>query len=284
MISMSAANRPIEYLQIDTDHWTKHDAQIIVEAPVSLTVNGEIWLTFMCTPIEVEALALGFLYNEGLIRSMEEVASVRVCASGDNVDVWLHHSVEQPKRWRRTSGCTGGMTAVEDNFAEEMPANPSIINNGWALSPRQISRTVEALLESQDLYRQSGGVHTSVLIDGQDVKVIGEDIGRHNTLDKIAGRCLMDAVHFQHRIIVTTGRISSEMIQKANRLGASLVVSRTSPSSLSIELAQRWGITLIGYARKNRFRVYTHPQRIIQNEIRLQDEPQTTQPEHPSSG
>lgn len=282
---MTEASRPIEYIQIEADHWTKHDAQIIVETPVSLTVNGEIWLTFMCTPTDLEALALGFLYNEGLIKFMDEVASVRVCASGDNVDVWLHHSAEQPKRWRRTSGCTGGMTAVEENpAAEDVPAGPSVISNGWALTPRQISGLVEALLESQDLYRQSGGVHTSVLSDGQNVKVIGEDIGRHNTLDKIAGRCLLDAIQLQHRILVTTGRISSEMVQKAYRLGASVVVSRTSPSSLSIDLAQRWGITLIGYARKNRFRVYTHPQRIIQNEIRQQNEPQTTPSEYSSSG
>jgi FdhD protein len=282
---MNTANQPIEYIQIEPDRWTKQEAHIIVETPVSLTVNGEIWLTFMCTPVDLEALALGFLYNEGLIKSIEDVASVRLCASGDNVDVWLHHSVEQPRRWRRTSGCTGGVTAIEENT---LPATseeqPEIIVNGSGLTPGQISTLVEALFESQELYRQSGGVHTSALSDGQKIIVIGEDIGRHNTLVKIAGRCLLEPVETQRRILLTTGRISSEMIQKANRLGASVVISRTSPSSLSINLAQRWGITLIGYARRNRFRVYTHPQRIIKNEIHEQTEIQTTQPRHPPTG
>jgi FdhD protein len=282
---MIAANQPIKYIQIDSDHWSEHDAQIIVETPVSLTVNGEVWLSFMCTPIDLEALALGFLFNESLIESMAEVASVRVCAAGDNVDVWLHHSVEQPQRWRRTSGCTGGVTAVEENPKEDDPVAPlPIMTNGSGLQPRQISALIELLFESQDLYRQSGGVHTSALTDGQNIYAVCEDIGRHNTLDKIAGRCLMESIEMQRRILVTTGRISSEMIQKAKRLGASVVISRTSPSSLSIELAQRWGITLIGYARRNRFRVYTHPQRISQNEIRKQNEPQTTQPKYPPFG
>jgi FdhD protein len=230
-------------------------------------------------------LALGFIYNEGLIKSIDDIASVRVCASGDNIDVWLHHSVEQPSRWRRTSGCTGGMTAVEENtHPDDKEESQKIIVNGSGLMPGQISALIEALFESQDLYRQSGGVHTSALSDGQKIFAVGEDIGRHNTLDKIAGRCLLEPVEIQRRIILTTGRISSEMIQKANRLGASVVISRTSPSSLSIDLAQRWGITLIGYARRNRFRVYTHPQRILKNENNPQTEIQTTQPKHPPTG
>jgi FdhD protein len=274
---MNTANKPIEYIQIEPDRWIKHEAQIIVEAPVSLTVNGEVWLTFMCTPVDLESLALGFLYNEGLITSIDEVASVRLCASSDNVDVWLHHSVEKPRQWRRTSGCTGGVTAIEeDTLPATLEEQPEIIVNGSGLTPEQISTLIEALFESQELYRQSGGVHTSALSDGQKICVVGEDIGRHNTLDKIAGRILLEPVEIRRRILLTTGRISSEMIQKANRMGASVVISRTSPSSLSIQLAQRWGITLIGYARRNRFRVYTHPQRIIKNEIEPQTELQTT--------
>jgi FdhD protein len=281
---MIAANQPIQYIQIEPDQWTKHDAHIIVETPVSLTVNGELLLTFMCTPIDLEALALGFLFNEGLIHSMSEVASVRLCPTGDNVDVWLHHSVDQPIRWRRTSGCTGGITSVEESSPESAIVSAPVTTNGAGLTFHQIGALLEQLFDSQDLYRQSGGVHTSALTDGEKIYAVCEDIGRHNTLDKIAGRILMDSIELQHRILVTTGRISSEMIQKANRLGASVVISRTSPSSLSIEMAQRWGITLIGYARRNRFRVYTHPQRIIENEIFKQNEPPPPQSSYPPPG
>lgn len=281
---MSRANKPIDYIQVELDRWVKQDSQIIVEAPVSLTVNGEVWLSFMCTPVDLEALALGFLYNEGVIESLDDVASVHVCASGDNVDIWLHRSVEQPRRWRRTSGCTGGVTAVEDDQALETSEIQDAPTNGTTLTPQQISDLIETLFESQDLYRQSGGVHASVLTDGSEVQIVGEDIGRHNTLDKIAGRLLINPVEMRRRILLTTGRISSEMIQKARRLGAAVVISRTSPSSLSIELARQWEITLIGYARRNRFRVYTHPQRILKNENHPQGELQTTQANHSPTG
>ncbi len=254
---MKPANMPIQYHQVTPNRWEAIQAEVIVETPVSLTVNGEVWLTFMCTPVDLEAMAVGFLYNEGLISSKEEIVQARLCASGDNVDIWLNHSLEKPAQWRRTSGCTGGVTAVEETL------RAPVILNGAALSPGQIGRLIHQLFEAQLLYRASGGVHTSALSDGERLAVVAEDIGRHNTLDKIAGRCLMEDVHLPHRVLLTTGRISSEMLQKAARMNAAIVISRTSPSSLSIELAEAYGITLIGYARRDRFNVYTHPARIV---------------------
>ncbi len=118
---MKLAKLPITYIQASPDHWTSIDSEVIVEAPVSLTVNGEVWLTFMCTPIDLEAMAVGFLYNEGVISSMAEIASVFLCATGDNVDVWIDHAVDKPDKWRRTSGCTGGFTAV-DETSRRIPA------------------------------------------------------------------------------------------------------------------------------------------------------------------
>lgn len=254
---MKHAKLAITYTQAAPEHWTSHEGEIIVEAPVSLTVNGEVWLTFMCTPVDLEAMAIGFLYNEGVISSMEEVASVFLCATGDNVDVWLHYAAEKPEKWRRTSGCTGGFTAVEEGAAIYPPVN------GVVLAASNVTGLIAQLFEAQQLYRESGGVHTSGLSDGQRIVFVAEDIGRHNTLDKLAGRYLIEGLHLQRKVILTTGRISSEMLQKSARIGAGILVSRTSPSSLSIETAERLGITLIGYARRNRFNIYTHPERII---------------------
>ncbi len=245
-----------EYWQYGPGGVHKQNGDVIVETPVSLTVNGDVWLTFMCTPVDLEPMAVGFLYNEGVITTQNEIADVRLCASGDNVDVWLHHSVEKPDRWRRTSGCTGGVTSVEmEDSTVYDSALPSV-----AMPASQVGHLMELLLQSQTLYRASGGVHTSALSDGEKLVIITEDIGRHNTLDKIAGRLLLEQTPLNRRVIITTGRISSEMLQKSRRMGVSVVISRTSPSSLSIELAKRHAIALIGYARRDRFTLYSHPE------------------------
>lgn len=255
---MITPQKAIHYERYEFRKWKPFDAETIVESPVSLTVNGEVWLTFMCTPVHLEAMSVGFLYNEGIIESMEEVEDVRVCEHGDNVDVWLNRSVDQPQSWRRTSGCTGGVTAV-DALAR---VDVSFDGDRTEVPPEAIGHMVESLVQSQKLYRATGGVHTSVLGDGEQIVFVAEDIGRHNTLDKIAGLCLMNNVWPERRILLTTGRISSEMLQKAARLKAPILISRTSPSSLSIEMAERYGITLIGYARRDRFNVYSNAQRV----------------------
>jgi len=255
---MITPQKAIHYERYEFKKWKPYDAETIVESPVSLTVNGEVWLTFMCTPVNLEAMSVGFLYNEGIIESMEEVEDVRVCEHGDNVDVWLNRSVDQPQSWRRTSGCTGGVTAV-DALAR---VDVSFTGDQLKVTPEAIGRLVESLFESQELYRETGGVHTSALSDGEKIVFAAEDIGRHNTLDKIAGLCLMNNTWPEIRILMTTGRISSEMLQKAARLKAPILISRTSPSSLSIEMAERYGITLIGYARRDRFNVYSNSQRV----------------------
>ena len=259
---MIKTNQTIQYYQVTQNDWKSHQAEIIIEIPVSLTVNGEVWLTLMCTPIDLEAMAIGFLFNEGVINQYEEVASVRVCPTGDNVDVWLKHSAQKPESWRRTSGCTGGVTSIKAESDHPQIA----LTNGGALTPKQVQQLIVKLFDSQELYRLSGGVHTSALSDGENIIITAEDIGRHNTLDKLAGRFILDEIDLPRRIILTTGRISSDMLQKSARLGATFVVSRTSPSSMSISFAEKWGITLIGYARRNGFRIYTHPERILQTE------------------
>jgi FdhD protein len=248
----------VHYDRFEHQKWTSFDSGTIVETPVSLTINGEAWVTFMCTPTDLEAMAIGFLFNEGVIESMAEVADVRLCEHGDNVDVWINHATQQPRSWRRTSGCTGGVTAVDMLAVPDVKFAPGQPR----LEPQEVGLLIDLLLESQELYRETGGVHTSMLTDGRRVVMTAEDIGRHNTLDKIAGLCMQQNAWPETRILITTGRISSEMLQKAARLQAPIIMSRTSPSSLSIEMAQRYGITLIGYARRQRFNVYSNPQRV----------------------
>jgi len=252
----------------------KNLTPVISEQPVSITVNGDIWVTLMCTPLQLEALAVGFLFNEGVIQDFSAVESIRICPTVDNVDIWLGFSVQKPSAWYRTSGCAGGQTSVAVEAAEldsddtwEKENGFSLPPDNFRLSPRQVIQLTSALFESQEVYKQTGGVHTSALSDGEKILLASEDVGRHNTLDKIAGRCLIENIAPSHKVLLTTGRISSEMLQKTSRLKAPVIISRTAPTSLSIQLAQKRNITLIGYARRNQFNVYSHPERIEVDKI-----------------
>jgi FdhD protein len=231
---------------------------IAIESPVSLTVNGKIWLTFQCTPEDLEQLAVGFLFNEGFVRKFEEIASIHVCDQKDNVDIWLYHEAVKPETWRRTSGCHGGTTTIDlDQDKIEPVLDPSPMHIDQLLS------LITFFLDNQPPHSETGGVHTSAIADGEKILFYQDDIGRHNTIDKIAGRLLMEGITPKLPIILTTGRVSSDMMQKAIRLRTPYVISMRSTSSDSIRLANDWGITLLCGARKMRVNAYTHPERII---------------------
>ena len=244
-------------LKFQSGEWKTTSTRVVHEASVSLTVNGEVWLTLMCSPIDLEYLAVGFIANEGLIHSGAEIASVRACPSGDNVDIWLTHSVERPQHWRRTSGCSSGMTST--SLAAQRPFLPV----EHPLPPEAILDLMGQLYRSQTLYRETGGVHTSAISDGKTILLLAEDVGRHNTLDKLAGLMLLNPIKADPLVLLTTGRISSEMLQKAARSGVCIVASRSSPTGLSIELAESWNITLVGYVRTDQLTIYTHPENLI---------------------
>ncbi|MBT3669163.1 MAG: formate dehydrogenase accessory sulfurtransferase FdhD [Chloroflexi bacterium] len=229
---------------------------VIVEQPVTLYVNGKSWLTFMCTPKDLKELAAGFLFNEGVIQSKTEIKVIEVGKNDQHIDIWLNRTIDEPKNWRRTSGCAGGYTSA---IIEEIePVELSSIN----ISADQILELFRILLQNQESYKEVGGVHSSALSDGKSLIYIPEDVGRHNTIDKISGKILLDDIEISPIILLTTGRLSSEMIQKAARMKSSIVVSRTSPTTLSIEIAESLGVTVIGYARGKKLTVYTYPERI----------------------
>ena len=106
-------------------------------------------------------------------------------------------------------------------------------------------------------------MHTSALSDGAELVAIAEDVGRHNTVDKLRGTCLIEGIDPHGLILLCTGRISSEMINKAARMGCPVVASRTSPTSMSVRLARDWNITLVGYVRRDSMNVYAHPERLM---------------------
>ena len=241
-------------IQYTQSGWQPLEIAIIDEAEIGLSVNGEAWLSFLCTPFQLEALMLGFLFNEGVIDSAEEVELIQVCEDQTHVDIWLKHAARKPAHWVRTSGCGEGASAASS------PALP--IHSSLRLDPQELLNCMEQLFQGQALYQQTRGLHCSALSDGSQVKQIAEDLGRHNTLDKLAGLMLLEPVDCSPRIVLTTGRVSTEMVQKAARLQAEAIISRTSPTRRSATLAEALGLVLIGYARRDQMNIYAHAERL----------------------
>ncbi len=232
-------------------------ADIAIETEVGLSVNGEAWLSFRCSPENLEALAVGYLYNEGFIQTKGEVASVRVCEQGDQIDVWLNQTVQKPETWSRTSGCQGGSTQSGQN---DILALPEGLNYPVSVILAQIDYFLSELHKPD--YPQRG-VHSTMLFDNMEVKSVSNDIGRHNTLDKIAGDFLLRQFELSEPVVITTGRISSEMVSKAARMSIPLAISLHSVSDLAAMAAERAGLTLVGHARRSQIDIYTHSERIL---------------------
>lgn len=248
---------PWTYTHWDGGKPSAVDGAVIDEALVRIHVNGRELATFMCTPKDLDLLALGFMRSEGLITGMQDVRRVIPCPSGTCVDVWLHNSeFEPPVRPIVTSGCGGGITF--DDLSQRVPA----LQSRRQVTPRQISVGMRQLLVAAELYRETRGVHTSALSDGEELIVLAEDVGRHNTIDKLWGACLLRGIDPSGQFLFASGRISSEMLNKAAKMRVPVVASRTSPTSLSVRLAREWDIALVGYARAQSFNVYAGEWRI----------------------
>jgi len=279
-------NTPIlelPYIEWDGTRAVNVVRPVIAETPWVVYLDGRELLTMMCSPTRLHCLALGFLQSEGLIDTLDDVWQIKVFLDENRVYVFFPAAgldeelrmptcpeaggsiVVQLKRPARalperrvlTSGCGGGITF--DDLSGELPP----LHSAMQLQASKIVELMRELNYQARLYRQSRGVHTSALSDGERLLLLAEDVGRHNTLDKIRGEVLLQGIDTKDRILLTSGRISSEMITKARKMEVPIVVSRTSPTATSVRLAQRWNMTLIGYARAPQLRVYTGAERVL---------------------
>ncbi len=245
------------------DGWHQADGEIIEEALITIYVNGTELAAIMGTPLQQEVLALGFMKNEGLIQSLAEVEVLYVSKIGCCVDVWLDRAFVKPERLIITSGCGGGVTFDDPRVGIEP------LESDLCIDPSTLRESFRRLQPPNSLYARSRGVHAAGLFDpeSEELLVVVEDVGRHNTIDKISGLCLQEGLDPRGKVLLATGRVSSEMMRKAAVMGCPVIASRTSPTSMSVEMARAWNITLIGYVRAGRMRVYSCPERIGSTEL-----------------
>jgi len=247
---------PMELYRYGQGKATRMATAVPLESPLTIYVNGTELVTLLCTPVKLNCLVLGFLYSEGLISGPEDVLLLRVCDEEPVAEVRLKGEWQPPQRRVATSGCGGGVS-----FSESLKDIPPV-DSDLKIEPERLLDLMQLLSREARLFRTSGGVHSSALSDGESILAMAEDIGRHNTVDKVLGECLLRKVPTRGRLLLTTGRLSSEMVLKAARAGTPLVASRNSPTSLAVTLAREVGITLVGYVRGGRLSVYTCPERV----------------------
>jgi FdhD protein len=249
---------PADYISYSPGSVQMVSGYVVEEVLACISVNGQELATFMCSPHDLEQLALGFLWNEGVISGLNDVKSTHVSKSRTCVDIWLRDpAFKAPKRRIITAGCGGGITF--DDLSERHEP----LTSGLEATPEQLAGLMREMHLGARLYQQARGIHTAAMSDGDRVLMQVEDVGRHNCLDKLAGLALLEGVDTKDKVLLSSGRISSEMINKARRMQMPIVCSRTSPTGLSVGLADAWQMTIVAYLRQDRMRIYTHPQRII---------------------
>ncbi len=235
---------------------------VVREVPVTIYINGREIATLLCLGNHLEALAVGFLASEGFIRHRDNLMSISVNAEQGEVHVEAKTQIELVRSLgnRRviTSGC--GMGTSFYHVLDALSMRP--VEGGAVVSLSIIQELMRKLTSRSTLYRATRGVHNVALCNTKDIIMFHEDIGRHNAVDKIHGECILKGISLSDKILLTTGRISSEILIKTGKMGVPVIVSRSAPTSLSLSLAEEIGITVIGFARGRRMRVFTGEYRV----------------------
>jgi len=235
---------------------------VATEVPVTIMAGATEIATLMCTPEHLCDLARGFLHTSGLLVRPEDFLGCEVDPAVWAVRVTLACDVEPEQLSRRTftSGCGKGVmfaSALELAGSDPLPA-------GFTLPAGRVQELANWFRRYSDLHHATGGVHTVALsVEGEDPELIRDDVGRHNAADKVVGRALAQGVNLARTVMITSGRISSEIVHKGRRAGIPVLVSLGAPTHQAVLLAREMNLTLIGFARQNRFSIFSAADRIL---------------------
>lgn len=240
------------------------EEEVVAEFPLTLVVNGEEMATLVCSPSDLEELVLGFLTAEGVLRRDERITRLFVdteegIAHLDAPD--REDAMEQEMFGMRYVGSCCGKSRTGFYFANDA-RTARRVESELSTTTETCFRLMEELQEASPLFGRTGGVHNAGLATEKGVEVVRTDIGRHNTLDKLYGHALRGGIPLEERIVVFSGRVSSEIVLKVSKMGCPILVSKSAPTGLALSMAEDLGITAAGFTRGDRMNVYTHPRRI----------------------
>lgn len=246
----------------DKDYERVEDS-VIVEYPFTIFLNDEEFITLLCSPKGLEYLAIGFLVSEGVIKTKDEIKNI-------NIDEEKGHGYIQLKnkpflaeklfgKRTITTGC--GKGTIFYNVLDSLGAQS--IKKNLEIRGEDILKLSSQLNEMSYLFKETGGVHACGLCNKEEILLFHEDVGRHNALDKVIGEAFLKNMVLEDKLLITTGRISSEMIIKASKRKIPVIISRSAPTNLSINIAKNLNITLIGFARGKRLNIYYDKENVL---------------------
>ncbi|MBW5467732.1 formate dehydrogenase accessory sulfurtransferase FdhD [Brevibacillus formosus] len=251
-------------LKISADQHGWEDDEIVTEYPLTIFLNDEEFATIVCTPADLEEMVIGFLAAEGVIKSYSEIKQLTINEAQGFAYVDLHKETILSQSFyskRRITSCCGKSRQSFYFFSDARTAKP--VESTTTVNPAQCMRLMKELQASSEIHRQTGGVHNAALCTPDEVLLQFSDIGRHNALDKIYGKCLRDNISTTDKILVFSGRISSEVLLKAAKIGASIILSKSAPTDLALQLADELKLTAVGFIRNDKMNVYTQAERIL---------------------
>ncbi len=230
---------------------------IALEKRIRISVNGKDVLSLYCTPVMVRELVVGMFLTEDIIKG-GWCAERMTIHYGDDVLVDIPAEGEAETDGAViTSGCIGGIT-----FPKRLSLKK--IHDPFSITSEKLKALFRRFQNASELYKLTGCVHSAALSDGSGILCLAEDIGRHNAVDKVIGYAILENIPFKGKIMLASGRLSSEIVSKCAKWGVPVVASRTSPTSLALEIAEKSGVTVVGFVRADRLNVYTYPQRITE--------------------
>lgn len=258
----NGASCSVEISRIVTGQKTRKMTDCVVaEKAITVMIDKVGSFTIMATPTDMEALAVGFVYAEGIINGFQDCLTV---SRDENLSFVVGVEVQNPTQITKrnmivASSC--GMCGVRN--IEKMLADIPECKNTLSISADRLIEISKTMRSMQKLFKTTGGAHAAAVFDASGtIMALGEDIGRHSAFDKAIGKCLMAELETKGCGVVLSGRVSLEMVTKAARAGIELIGAVSAPSSFAIEAAKKWNLTLCGFVRPGRMNVYTHSERV----------------------
>lgn len=254
-----------EVLRIENNQVRVVEDTIVTEYAVTVKINQQEFVTMVCTPEYVEDMVIGYLASERIIRNAEDIEEIWHQEKDGFVHVKTKHInpfYQQMQNKRYITSCCG-MSRQGFVFANDALVAKKMDDIHVRITPEDCFRLMRDMQDTADVFKETGGVHNAALCDQNGIILSRIDIGRHNALDKIYGYCLKNNISIQDKILVFSGRISSEILMKVSKIGCEIVLSKSAPTELALQLAEELGITTVGFVRNQTLNIYTHKERIL---------------------